>query len=298
MTARPDRPRTPALVGAALLVAALVAGCQGEPDTPSPAPPATQEPEPTEEPEPTAEPTDDGEGTQLDVPAYFMVDTRAGLRLARETAQATGNEPVKAAVEAMIAGPQDPDYSTPWASGTRVLGISSQDGGFTVDLSAEALEADIGSEGAMLMVQQLVWTVTHAADDPDATVMLHVDGEPAGDLWGTTTWTEPVGRDDAIGVRLLTQIDDPADGATVTSPVTVSGEAAVFEATLLWSVLDASGTEVESGFTSTTEGQTFAPYSFDLDLEPGEYTVVVSESDPSDGEAGTPMTDSRRITVE
>lgn len=293
---RPARP-TLRLAGAALAAAVLVAGCQGEPESATPAPPVTTEPgdESSEPSEPTEEPAT---GPTTDVPVYFMTDTRAGLRLAREVRETSGDEPVKGAVEAMLAGPEDPDYSSTWAPGTRVLGISTQDGGFTVDLSGEARTADVGSEGALLMVQQLVWTVTHAADQPDATVMLHIDGEPAGELWGATTWTEPLGRVDALDVRLLTQVDEPAQGATVGSPVTVTGEAAAFEATVLWQVVDATGAEVESGFTTTTEGQTFAPFSFEIELEPGDYTVVVSESDPSDGEGGEPMSDSKDFTVE
>lgn len=36
------------------------------------------------------------------------------------------------------------------------------------------------------------------------------------------------------------------------------------------------------------EGQTFAPFSFDIELEPGAYTVTVGESDPSDGQGASP----------
>lgn len=131
----------------------------------------------------------------------------------------------------------------------------------------------------------------------DVRVLLHIDGEPAGDLWGATTWPDPVALVDPLNVRLLVQIDQPAEGAETTSPVTVSGDAAVFEANLLWHVLDAAGAEAASGFTMTTEGQTFAPYSFTVDLEPGEYTVVIVEDDPSGGEGGTPMSDTATVTV-
>ncbi|HZL03010.1 MAG TPA: Gmad2 immunoglobulin-like domain-containing protein, partial [Cellulomonas sp.] len=77
----------------------------------------------------------------------------------------------------------------------------------------------------------------------------------------------------------------------------VTGEAAVFEAVLHWAVLDAGGVEVSSGVTMTAEGQTFAPYAFEVELTPGAYTVVITEDDPSDGAGGTPMSDSRAVTV-
>ena len=99
-------------------------------------------------------------------------------------------------------------------------------------------------------------------------------------------------------MRIFVQIDNLTEDATVSSPVTVSGEACAFEANVPWKVLDANGAEVASGATQTSEGQTFAPYSFEVELDPGTYTVVITEDDPSDGEGGTPMSDSRRITVE
>jgi hypothetical protein len=80
--------------------------------------------------------------------------------------------------------------------------------------------------------------------------------------------------------------------------VTVTGEAAAFEANVPWQVLDAEGAEVAAGFTTTSEGMTFAPFSFEVELDPGTYTVVITEDDPSGGEGGTPMSDSRTFTVE
>lgn len=298
--------RRAALTALTAAAALVLAGCGGGGDAEPTSPGATGEPSPTEaptdaptEPEPTeTDDPDDGQGGEQTVTAYFVTDTRAGLRLARETRDAPGSDPLIAAVEAMIAGPDDPDYATGWAPGTEVLGVTEEAGTFTVDLSEEARSATVGSEGAALMIQQLVWTVTDTADQDDAGVVLTVEGEPAGELWGAVSWDGPVVRADPVDVRVLVQIDTPAEGATVGSPVTVSGEAAVFEANLPWAVLDESGEEVQSGFTMTAEGQTFAPYSFDVELEPGTWTIVITEDDPSDGEGGEPMTDSRTVTVE
>ncbi|WP_155855389.1 Gmad2 immunoglobulin-like domain-containing protein [Actinotalea ferrariae] len=286
---------------ALVAVAALaLAGCGGDAE-PTVAPSVTTEPSTTTTPEPEPEPTETTEPAETPtqaVTAYYLVDTRAGVRLARETREAQGSDPLVAAVEAMISGADDPDYSTAWDPGTQVLGVTAEAGTITVDLSEEARTANIGSEGAALMVQQLVWTVTDTADDDGAGVVLTIAGEPAGELWGAVVWDGPVVREEAIDVRVLVQIDDPAEGATASSPVTVSGEAAVFEANLPWAVLDADGAEVQTGFTMTAEGQTFAPYSFEVELEPGTWTIVITEDDPSDGEGGVPMTDSRTITVE
>ncbi|MBW3612192.1 MAG: Gmad2 immunoglobulin-like domain-containing protein [Actinobacteria bacterium] len=97
-------------------------------------------------------------------------------------------------------------------------------------------------------------------------------------------------------LTLIRVIDAPADGAVVGRDVEVTGEAAVFEATVPWVVV-ADGVVVESGFANSAEGQRFSPFSFTVTLEPGEYVVRVAEDDPSGGEGRPPFTDDKRITV-
>jgi len=283
----------------AAVVLALLAGCAtGSADQPEPsasAPVATEEPEET----PTATPTETPAGETVTASIYYPLDTRTGFRLGREAREVPAADALVGAVETMVAGPLDPDYGAVWNAATDVQGVSGVVGGVvTVDLSADARTANVGSALAGLMIQQLVYTVTDAARDPSLAVLLTIDGEPAGELWGAVTWDAPVTRDDPNSVRIFVQIDNLTEGATVSSPVTVSGEACAFEANVPWKVLDANGAEVASGATQTSEGQTFAPYSFEVELDPGTYTVVVTEDDPSDGEGGTSMSDSRRITVE
>ncbi|MFA6297597.1 MAG: Gmad2 immunoglobulin-like domain-containing protein [Nocardioides sp.] len=266
-----------------LLAAAALAGCgtdDNDPEAPDPTPSVSSE---------APETTTSG--------VYFVVDTRAGLRLARELRAVPDDDAPVAAVEAMIEGAADPDYMTTWDPATEVLDVSDNGGAITVDLSADARTANVGSEGAALMIQQLVYTVTEAVDETAAVTLL-IEGEPAGELWGVVAWDEPVVRADPLDVRSLVQIDAPTEGLVTSSPLRVEGEAAVFEATLGWRVLDADGQEVNGGFTMTAEGQTFAPFQFPLVLEPGTYTVEISEDDPSGGEGGTPMTDTRTVTIE
>jgi hypothetical protein len=196
----------------------------------------------------------------------------------------------------MIAGPEDPDYTSPWNKKTRVLGISRHGTTTTVDLSGEARVANVGSEGAALMAQQLVYTVTEVVGK-DTGVRLRIDGKEPVDLWGTITWDKSVGRDDPMDVRSLVQIDSPREGATTSSPLTVTGEAAAFEANVPWRVLDANKKVVKSGATMTTEGMTFAPFSFRVSLRPGTYTVEITEDDPSGGEGGKPMVDTKTVTI-
>lgn len=289
---RPRRRRR--ALGVLLPVLVVVSGCTGEPGAEPTGTSTAPVVEPTTEPtEPTPAPTPE----TTTVRVYSMADTRTGLRLARESRDVTAGDPLVLAVEEMIAGPDDPDYSTAWDPGTEVLGVTQTEDVLTVDLSEDARTANIGSEGAALMIQQLVWTVTDAAGTDDAAVVLTIAGEPAGELWGAVVWDGPVTRADPMSVRMLVQIDEPREGAATGTSVTVSGEAAVFEAVLPWSVLDSTGAEVTSGTTMTAEGQAFAPFSFTVDLEPGTYTVVITEDDPSGGAGGTPTSDTRTITV-
>jgi Immunoglobulin-like domain of bacterial spore germination len=127
-------------------------------------------------------------------------------------------------------------------------------------------------------------------------VRILVDGRRVPDLWGVVDTSAPVERGDQYALRSLVQIDAPAHGAVVGREVDVSGEAAVFEATVVWEVLR-DGERVRSGFTSTAEGQRFAPFAFNLVLEPGGYTVRVSEDDPSDGEGRPVLIDDKSFTV-
>jgi hypothetical protein len=271
------------LVCGAIVTAGLVlTGCGGDDDS-------------AEVPDPT--PTVTSEAPTTTTGVYYAVDTRAGVRLARELRDVPEDQAPAAAVAAMIEGPVDPDYATTWNPATEVLDVSEESGGITVDLSEDARTANVGSEGAAQMVQQLVYTVTESLDET-AQVTLLIEGEPAGELWGVLSWDEPVGRADPVDVRTLVQIDSPTEGLVTSSPLRIEGEAAVFEATLGWRVLDAGGQEVQAGFTMTQEGQTFSPFAFPVELEPGTYTVEIAEDDPSGGEGGAPMTDTRTVIIE
>jgi elongation factor G len=135
-------------------------------------------------------PSSSATATPVSVGIYYTVDTRTGFRLVREIRDLPGVDPGVEAVEAMIAGADDPDYSTTWNPDTQVLGVTESGGTIEVDVSADARTANVGSEGAGLMVQQLVYTVTGALEAENADVQLLVEGQPAGELWGTLSSEE------------------------------------------------------------------------------------------------------------
>ena len=83
-------------------------------------------------------------------------------------------------------------------------------------------------------------------------------------------------------------ITAPLPGTTVEGPTVVAtGEGTAFEANLTFQVLKA-GTEevVVEGFTMAGANGEVGPWTIDLELEPGEYTLQVWEPDMSDGASG------------
>jgi hypothetical protein len=298
--AGPGAPRAGRLpLRTACVVATLLAGCAaptvgaGVPAAPSGGPPGT--PPSTSAPEPPAT------GRQRAVPLYYVTDTPAGPRLAREFRRLpVGDEPGaagSAAVTALLAAPGGtvPGHRNAWPAGAALrVPVTHAGGVVTVDLTAEAGRGTPAEP--LLAVQQLVYTVTGALGTTEP-VRLLVDGAPVPRLWRDGVDTSVVvRRADPLGVRVLVGIDEPAEGAAVPSPLRVAGEAAVFEATLRWEVRR-DGAVVRSGTAATAEGQTFSPYSFAVRLPPGRYEVRVAEDDPSDGAGRPVMTDARRVTV-
>jgi hypothetical protein len=289
------RPRA-ALVLFAVLLALPAAGCGADP-APPPGAPSTEAPVAPDPSSPAPAPGEPGGEAQVAVPVYYVAETAAGFRLQREFHRVTTSDPASAAVREMLADPtgNDPDYRTPWPpSATLHAPVVADSGVIEVDLAGVS-PAQVGTQVAELAVQQLVFTVQGALQSTDP-VRILVDGRPVDELWGAVDVAEPVQRGDPYALRSLVQIDTPSDGAVVGPEVRVTGEAAVFEATVLWEVLRDDAV-VQSGFTSTAEGQRFAPYSFTVTLDPGTYTVRVLESDPSNGEGRPVLSDDKTITV-
>jgi hypothetical protein len=279
-----------AAAGAAVLAGSVLAACTSGPPDQVVVPSISAGPTPA-----SALPSGEPSGARA-LPIYYVADTAAGPRLYREFHQVSSADPATDAVREMLGGDSglDPDYRTHWPPGAALRGpVTTAGDEITVDLTGVDA-APVDAELAPLVVQQLVFTVQGALQSVDPVRVL-VDGESVDDLWGVPT-ADPVRRGDTQALRSPVQIDEPADGAAVGPEVEVSGEAAVFEATVLWEVLR-DGRVVQSGFTTTAEGQKFSPYRFTVQLGPGEYVVRVSEDDPSDGEGRPPLADDKTITV-
>jgi hypothetical protein len=228
------------------------------------------------------------------VPVYYVQDNGAGkytLRLFPEQHQVSsaGNAGFAAVSELFTTPPTDPDYSSLWASGS-VVSVTEQPSLITVDLSNDA--APVGDAPTArvyhVALQQIVYTVQRALDSHDPVRIMISGSPPAGA-------TVPLQADPARVIEGAIVIDTPSQGATAQSPVTVEGDASVFEATFSWEILQ-SGQVVRQGYATTSSGQEFSPYSFDVDLDPGSYTLRVYEAS---AENGSPMfVETKQFTVE
>ncbi len=232
------------------------------------------------------------------LPVYFVGDTGAGPRLFRELhPEPAGGRTLDVAVDEAVSGrAQDPDYRTPWPEGTTLQRAQLSEGVLSVDLSGVHAERPSGmtQDEAELALQQLVHTAQAVVQQPLPITFL-VDGKPTSTLLGVPT-AQPVRAAAADDVLAPVSVSSPADGATVSSPFDVTGQAAAFEANVQWELMQ-GGTVVKRGATTAEECCTLSPYSFEVTAPPGDYTVVVHDEDPSGGEGHPPSQDTKRIQV-
>lgn len=231
------------------------------------------------------------------VPVYYVGDTSRGPRLFREFHPGTGGDKLIAALEqATGTAPDDPDYSSPWPAGTTLSHAEQQDDLLVVDLHGDLHDrpAGMAADQAEMAVQQLVYTA-QAATQTTLPVQLLLDGQRTDTVLGVPT-SEPLARAAADDVLAQVWIIDPAEGAKVSRGFTVRGVANAFEANVQWELMQGDQV-VKQDFTTAEECCTMAPFSFTVDAPPGDYTLVVHDSDPSGGEGLAPWQDTKHITI-
>jgi hypothetical protein len=195
-------------------------------------------------------------------------------------------------MKALLDGPTAEERSAGLTSavppGTRLLGIAIHDGLATVDLTSE-YQSGGGALSMQTRLGQVVYTLTQFPTVQK--VRFRLDGSPVNVFSSEgIVLSHPVGRSDYADLLPAIAVDKPVAGDHVTSPVTVSGTANVFEANVTVEVLDAKGKVVGKTFTTASCG-TGCRGTFSVDVtykvateQPG--TIVVHDDDAAG--TGTP----------
>jgi hypothetical protein len=282
---------------ALLLVTVLLAGaCAASEPGGAPAP----TPAPTPPTAPTTPGPDAGTPDPVVVHAVRTAPTNFFVEPVLVAVPAASDDGAEAqllrALEALVAlRPSEPGLSTSVPEGTVVLGVTI-DAVVEVDLGGTFGAASGGSAQEITFAQQLAHTVL-AAVGPLG-VRLRVDGALVDELWGHLDWSEPLTAD-PFALSPVT-IEVPGHAAEVPAgELVVTGQATVFEATVVVAAYAADGSVVAEGFVTATEGGPGrGTWEWRVTLPgPGEYRIEAGASDPSDGEGPAPFVAVRTVRV-
>jgi hypothetical protein len=291
---RPRRSRRWYLAGGAVLAAAAVITAVALAAQPSTDP----------GPDPSRQPTavDSGSAGARASAVYYLGDTPQGTRLFREFHE-TKADPLAAGVRWLTTTPIDPDYRTAWPQDAFAGGWIDYPGGLaTVQLDDDSLrDRPVGMSPAQarLAIQQVVYTVQAAAQQR-IPVQFQVEGRPIDQVLGVPT-SEPLDRAPELDVLALVSISNPTEAHSVEGSFTADGVASSFEGTVHWELRDADGEAVRTGVAQGTMEDHLTPWAtgpIDVsDLPGGSYVFEARTDDPSEGEGGGPVVDTRTVVI-
>ncbi len=208
----------------------------------------------------------------------------AGTRLVPKTQQVGA-----AAMKALLTGPTAQEKAAGMVTcipeGTTFLGLSIKNGVATVDLSQE-----YGSGGGSLSMfsrlAQVVFTLTQFPTVDS--VRFKLDGKLIDTLGGEGIIVdEPVGRGDYEDMSPAILVETPTVGATVGSPLRITGTANVFEAVFQVNIVNWDGLIIAKKTVMASSG-TGTRGTFDVTLpfsvdKAGLGALIVYADSPKDG---------------
>jgi Sporulation and spore germination/Immunoglobulin-like domain of bacterial spore germination len=224
-------------------------------------------------------------GTQpsrLSLEVWFSRDNGlVAVRRQHAPTQLVATSAMKALLDGPTAAERSAGLTSAVPEGTRLLGIAIRDGLATVDLTSE-YQSGGGALSMQTRLGQVVYTLTQFPTVQK--VRFRLDGSPVNVFSSEgIVLDHPVGRSDYSDLLPAIVVDKPVADDRVSSPVTVSGTANVFEANVTVEILDAKGTVVGKTFTTAScgtgcRGSYSVPVTFKVAKEqPG--TVVVHDDD-------------------
>ena len=192
------------------------------------------------------------------------------------------------ALAALLKGPDafetDIGMNTQIPEATELLGVSVSGGTAVVDLSG-AFQSGGGSLSMQLRVAQVVFTATQFDSVEQVTIKL--DGASVDAIGGEGVPANDLDRSDFTNVTPAVLVESPTPGASVTSPLTVSGISNTFEAGVNYTIADGDGLILVEGSTTATAGNgTYGDFEFTETFEnakPGIGAVIASQDDAKDG---------------
>lgn len=192
-----------------------------------------------------------------------------------------------AAAGALLLGPtpeeREAGFGTSVPGGTSLLEFTVEDGVAVIDLSRE-FESGGGTLSMTARLAELTFTLTQFPGLER--VRLDLEGEPVEVFGGEgLIIDEPLTRQRFAELMPLVLVDRPAAGEPVTSPITVTGTASVFEATVNLRLETSDGRVLDERFVTAAEGApergTFeAEIPFDAE---GAATLVAFSPSAADG---------------
>lgn len=232
------------LVAGGVATGAIVFRTDAPPPTPALPPAATGEPAPSESTPSPSERT-------LIVEVWLT----SGELLHREIHEVPEAEAVGAvALAELLELDRDSleDTGTAIPPGVEILGTAVADGIFEVTLSEE-FDSGGGSLSMRMRVAQVVYTLTQFPTVEAVSLRI---GEDERDYAGGegVDLRDPLTRDDFEDLAPAIVVESPRPGAEVSSPVTISGNANVFEANVNIRILDENGAVLNETFTTATCG--------------------------------------------
>ena len=245
--------RARSLLSAALVLALLGAACSDDAEpsagsrataTPGAVSPSASAPPPS----PSAAPVTRAVRLWLAHEEYVGLTVRQALVVPPQFGTAAVNELLKGPTQIEVAS----GFATAIPAGSRLLGLVVENGIATADLSQE-FESGGGSLSARLRLAQLVYTLTEFPTVQG--VLVEIEGQLA-----TTFSSEgividaPLTRSDFSDLIAPIIVEAPEAGQTVSSPVTVSGTANVFEATVSMRIIGPDNEVIAETFATATCG--------------------------------------------
>jgi len=240
--------------------------------------------------------TDDPGGPAT--PVYYLGETSRGTRLFREFARFGTGDPGQLALAGLQSTPDDPDYRTLWTDTLLADTVSDPESGIvvvTVPDTARERPAGMTVAEAELSIQQVVYTLQAAFEDPTLAVQFRTESNPIDQVFGVPT-SEPLAAAPQLDVLSLVSISDPGEGRVVSGTFTAQGRASSFEGNVPWRLLAEDRSVVRQGFTTAGMEDHLVEWATEpidvSDLEPGTYVFEART------EGGRPFTDTRTVVVQ